>query len=221
MKPFDYFAPTTISEATRILADYGEEARALAGGTDLLVRLKRKQVTLRAVVNLKRLPGLREIALNGELRLGALVTLNEILYSPLIRRRLPVLAATAGKMASVQVRSLATVGGNLCNASPAGDMAPPLIALNARAVIVGPGGERVVPLEDFFLGAGQSVLRPGEILREILVPRPDESTRVTYQKFEHRAAMDIAIVGVAIAAKIQNQKSKSHIRPVSFDHDWS
>jgi carbon-monoxide dehydrogenase medium subunit len=205
MKPFDYFSPTTLDDATRILDDYGADARCLAGGTDLLIRMKRKQWTPPAVVNLKRIAGLRDIALNGELRLGPLVTLNDLIGSPLVREKFTVLAHTASRMAGVQVRNLATVGGNLSNASPAADLAPPLIALNARAVIVGKGGERVVPLDEFFVGVGKSVLAPDEILREILVPR-DELLRASYVKLEHREAMDIAIASVAVSLKIPHPK---------------
>lgn len=201
MKSFDYFSPQTLQDAIRILGDSGGHARVLAGGTDLLIRMKRKQWTPRSVVSLKRTPGLRQIQLNSELRLGALVTLNDLIRSPIIREHCPVLADTARTMAGVQVRNLATVGGNLCNASPAADMAPPLIALNARAVVVGSAGERVVPLEEFFAGVGKSVLAPDEILREVLVPRSTDAMRVSYRKIEHRAAMDIAIVGVAVSAK--------------------
>ena len=211
MRPFDYFSPPTITEATRIFADYngdpsagsGQVARALAGGTDLLIRVKRNQWHPRAVVNLKRIPGLRGISLNGELRLGALVTLNDLIRSPIIREHFPVLAYTASKMAGVQVRTLATIGGNLCNASPAADTAPPLIALNARAVVVGTHGERVISLDEFFTGVGKSALAPDEILREILVPC-DASVRASYTKLEHREAMDIAIAGVAVGVRIQN-----------------
>ncbi|CAG0943277.1 aerobic carbon-monoxide dehydrogenase medium subunit [Anaerolineae bacterium] len=205
MQPFDYFSPTTISEATRIFADYNGETRALAGGTDLLIRVKRNQWHPRAIVNLKHIPGLRDISLNGELRLGALVTLNDLIRSPIIREHFPVLAYTASKMAGVQVRTLATVGGNLCNASPAADTAPPLIALNARVVVVGTHGERVISLDEFFTGVGKSALAPDEILREILVPR-DASVRASYTKLEHREAMDIAIAGVAVGVRIQNSE---------------
>jgi CO/xanthine dehydrogenase FAD-binding subunit len=152
---------------------------------------------------------LRDIALNGELRLGACVTLTDLIRSPIIREHYPVLAKTASKMAGVQVRNLATVGGNLCNASPAADTAPPLIALNARAVIVGKNGERVVPLDEFFVGVGKSALAPGEMLREILVPRQDASMRASYTKLEHREAMDIAIVGVGVWVKSEKLKGKS------------
>ncbi len=207
MRPFDYFAPTTIQEATRILTD-ADDARCLAGGTDLLIRMKRRQWLPRAVVNLKHIPGLRDISLNGELRLGALVTLSDLIHSPIIREHFPVLAHTASKMAGVQVRNIATVGGNLCNASPAADTAPPLIALNARAVIVGAKGERVVPLDEFFVGVGRSVLEPGEVLREILVPRSDNSTRISFVKLEHREAMDISIVSVAVSVQVENRKRR-------------
>lgn len=210
MKPFQYYAPTTLAEACRILGDC-EGARALAGGTDLLIRMKRGQWLAPALVNLKCLPELRGISqeAGGELRLGALVTLNEIIRSPLVRTHFAVLAHTASAMAGVQVRNLATLGGNLCNASPAADMAPPLIALNARAVIVGTQGERVLPLGAFFNGPGQSALAPGEVLREILVPPLAAHQRASYAKLEHRAAMDIAIVGVAVGVTFQNGRPDS------------
>ena len=204
MKAFDYFSPGELEEATRILADYGPEGRALAGGTDLLIRLKRRQWQVRGVVSLKRIATLRHLSLNGELRLGARVSLNDLIRSPLILEHFPVLAETAGTMAGVQVRSLATVGGNICNASPAADMAPPLIALDARVVIVGRDGERVAPLDEFFIGPGKSVLTPGELVRELAVPH-DDSTRVAYTKLEHREAMDIAIAGVGVSIKTEAQ----------------
>ena len=211
MKPFEYFSPTTLAETVSLLSQYDGDARALAGGTDLLIRMKRKQWTPRAVVSLRRVPGLRDISLasRGELRLGAAVTLTDLIRSPIIREHYPVLAKTASKMAGVQVRNLATVGGNLCNASPAADTAPPLIALNARAVIVGKNGERVVPLDEFFIGVGKSALAPDEMLREIIVPRQDESMRASYVKLEHREAMDIAIVSVGVWLKSQQSAVNS------------
>jgi len=207
MKPFTFFSPTTLAEAARILADHNGDGRALAGGTDLLIRMKRGQWTPRAVVSLNRIAGLNDIALNGELKLGARVTLNQLIRSPIIREYFPVLAQTARNMAGVQVRTLATVGGNLCNASPSADMSPPLMALNARAVIVGAAGERVVPLDEFFVGPGKSVLQPGEILRELLAPHGENAPRASYKKLEHRAAMDIAMVGVGVAVKIRKSET--------------
>ncbi len=202
MKPFEHYAPNTLAEAARILGDYGARGRALAGGTDLLIRMKRKQWLPQAVVSLRHIPGLDLIELDGELCVGALVTLNQLVYSSVIRENCPVLAYAASKMAGVQVRNLATAVGNLCNASPSADMAPPLIALNARAVIVSTQGERVAPLDEFFTGPGKSVLAPGEIVREVLVPRPTASTRASYLKIEHREAMDIAIAGVGVSVTL-------------------
>jgi len=209
MKPFDYFSPTTIADATRALADYGADARCLAGGTDLLIRMKRHQWLPRAVVNLKNIPGLREISINGQVRVGALATLNDLIRSEIIQANAPALAYAASKMAGFQVRALATVGGNLSNASPAADTAPPLIALNARAVVVGSHGERVIPLEDFFVGVGKSALAPDEILREILVPRLDASARASFMKLEHREAMDISIASVGVWVKVANPQSQN------------
>lgn len=216
MKPFEFFSPTSLAEASRILADYNGEGRVLAGGTDLLIRMKRQQWTPRAVVSLNRIAGLNGITLNGELKIGARVTLNQLIRSNIIRELFPVLAHTARTMAGVQVRSLATVGGNLCNASPSADLAPPLIALNARAVIVGIHGERVVSLDDFFIAPGKSVLQPSELLREILVPHANNATRVSYHKLEHRAAMDIAIVGVSVSLKIDALQASPRS---SFNHE--
>lgn len=211
MKPFEYFSPLSLEQASQILFEHNGEARILAGGTDLMIRMKRKQWTPRAVVSLNRIGGMQEIVLNGELRLGARVTLNQLDRSALIREHFPILAATARGMAGVQVRSLATVGGNVCNASPSADMAPPLIALNARAVLVGPEGERVVSLDEFFVGPGRAALKPGEILREFLIPRPNGSLRASYLKLEHRAAMDIALVGVGVTLELEKQTSEAKL----------
>lgn len=209
MKPFEYFSPTTLAGAVQIMADH-PGARALAGGTDLLIRMKRKQWTPDVVVNLKRVPGLGDITLDGELHLGALVTLNDLVQSVVIREHFPVLTYTASKMAGWQVRNLATVGGNLCNASPAADMAPPLIALNARVVIAGPQGARELALDEFFTGVGKSALGPGELMTGLHVPRLEHPTQASYLKLEHRAAMDISIVGVGVCVK----NNVDHVRIV-------
>lgn len=204
MKTFDFFAPKTLEEATQILAEYREQARVLAGGTDLLLRLKRKQWTCEGIISLRNIAGLREISLNGEMRIGTLATLNDVIRSSVVRTHLPVLASTAATMAGVQVRNLATVGGNICNASPAADMAPPLIALNARAIAVSLQGEREIALDEFFVGPGRSALGPDEILKEIRVPLLSDKATASYMKLEHRQAMDIAIAGVSVWARIAN-----------------
>jgi CO/xanthine dehydrogenase FAD-binding subunit len=204
MKPFEYFAPATLPEACQLLAAHNGEARVIAGGTDLL--LKMKAGTLRAapqaVVNIKRLPELRGISnLQSLISIGALTTLEALRRSPLLREHFPALVQAANTMASVQVRNLATVGGNLCNAAPSADLAPILIALEAVAVISGPPGERRVPLDEFFVGPGQTVLAPGELLLAIEVPPP--AGRSLYLKHAPRQHMDIAVVGVGLSLQLE------------------
>lgn len=207
MKSFEYHAPKTLAAAIEILARDAEGIYPLAGGTDLVTKARYGQITPRVVVNLKRIPGLAEITPreNGGLRIGALVTLNQIIRSPLIRERYPLLCQTASKMASPLIRSLATVGGNLCNAAPSADTASPLIALDAEVVIVGPQGERCVRLEEFFTGPGETVLERGEVLTAVVLPPPDPHARSMYIKHTYRQAMDAAIVGVAALVRLDPQ----------------
>jgi len=209
MKRIEYFAPTSLEEAIALLDQYGAQARPLAGGTDLLVKMRRKAIAPACLVNLKRIPGLRFIKYDAQagLRIGALTVLNEVGKSAVVRDRFPMLAQTALQMASVQVRNLATIGGNLCNASPSADMAPPLMALDARVKIVGKEGERVVLLEDFFTGPGTTVLKPDEILIEIRVPNPPPHTVGCYVRHTTRRAMDIARVGAAVVLQVANPGS--------------
>jgi carbon-monoxide dehydrogenase medium subunit len=203
MKPFDYFAPRSLSEAVGILARYNGDARPVAGGTDLLLKMKAGRLAPKAIVNIKRIPELRGLALNSHLSLGALITLEEIRRSPIIREHYPALSDTANTMASVQIRNLATVGGNMCNAAPSADLAPILIALNAIARIAGheSRGERRVLLEDFFAGPGRSVLAPGELLVSLEVPPPAGPS--LYLKQSPREHMDIAVVGVGLAVQLK------------------
>ena len=150
------------------------------------------------IINIKRLPELRGIfydELHG-LRLGALTTLRELTRSPLIRTHYPSLAHAAGVMASEQIRSFATLGGNLCNGSPSADLAPPVMVLGGTAVLVSASGERHVSMDAFFLGPGQTVLNGSELLKEIRIPPP--VGQAIYLKHSPRAYMDIAIVGVGI-----------------------
>ena len=140
---FDYRRAASVEEAVRILAGEGASegrARAVAGGTDLLLKMKAGKLAPKAIINIKRIPELRGVSFNGHLMLGALTTLEEIRCSPVIREHYPALSDAANTMASVQIRNLATVGGNMCNAAPSADLAPILIALNATAVIAGANG---------------------------------------------------------------------------------
>jgi carbon-monoxide dehydrogenase medium subunit len=196
MRSFEYHAPATLPDALAILADYGGAARALAGGTDLLLKLKAGRLAPPAMVNVKRVPELHSLVTNSHVTLGALTTLSELFTSPMIRSRLPALAAAAGTMASVQIRNLATLGGNLCNAAPSADLAPILMALDATCLLAGPQGEREVPLDEFFTGPGQTALLPGELLTAVRIAPPTGCS--TYLKLAPRAFMDIAVVGVGL-----------------------
>ncbi len=198
MKPVGYVAPTTLREAVEILGRHGERARALAGGTDLFLRMERGGWAPDVVVDLKGVPGLADIHFDAErgLALGALAFHADVAAHPVVCERYPVLAQGAGWVGGPQMRNRGTVGGNLCNASPAADTASPLIALGARVRLVGPAGERVVALDEFFVGPGKTVLAPGEVLVEVLVPPPAPRSGGDYQR-RTRTAMDIAVVGVA------------------------
>ncbi len=200
-KEFTYLTPTTLGEAINLLAEHGQEARVLAGGTDLLLRIKTGQWQPRCLVNIKRIPELAAISFDPDsgLRLGALVTAADLVRSEVVQTHCPVLAQGAALMASAQIRNLATVGGNLCNAAPSADLAPPLIALDGSVVIAGPQGQRRVPLDEFFLGPGQTVLALGELLVAITLPSPRPGSDAVYLKNSPRQAMDIAVVGVAVA----------------------
>ncbi len=201
MKPFEYFAPETVGEACEILATHDGSARVVAGGTDLLLKMKAGKLAPKVVVNIKRLPDLRGIAtLQSLISIGALTTLEQLRLSPLIREHYPALAAAAATMASAQIRNLATLGGNLCNAAPSADLAPILMALEAVVRIVGPDGERRAPLEEFFTGPGATALSRGELLVAVEVPPPVGPA--LYLKHAPRECMDIAVVGVGLAVRL-------------------
>ncbi len=204
MKPFEYFAPTTLPEASEVLAHYDGAARMVAGGTDLLLKMKAGRLAPKAIVNIKRVPDLRGLELNSHLSIGALTTLEELRRSMVVRRYFPALSDAAATMASIQIRNLATVGGNLCNAAPSADLAPILIAYNATACIAGLNGERRVQLEEFFSGPGATVLKPGELLVAIEVPPSD--CAALYLKHSPRACMDIAVVGVGLELQLNEDR---------------
>jgi carbon-monoxide dehydrogenase medium subunit len=204
---FDYHAPASLAEAVVILGQLNGQGRVIAGGTDLLLKMKAGQLAPQAIVNIKHLPELREFNFNSHLALGALTTLEEIRRSPVVREHYPALAAAAASMASVQIRNLATVGGNLCNAAPSADLAPILLALDAVARLAGPDGERRVPLADFFTGPGRTVLAASELLVAVDLPAP--AGRAVYLKRSPRRHMDIAVVGVGLAVTLHNGQCTS------------
>jgi carbon-monoxide dehydrogenase medium subunit len=203
---FEYFAPKTMEEACSLLAEYKGEARVLAGGTDLLVQMKNREVIPRYLINIKDIPNLDYIRYDDKegLRIGALTPIEALKTSILIRRRFGILSQAAAVLGTVQIRNRGTIAGNLCNASPAAETAPALITLAAKARIVGVAGERAVALEDFFVGPGQTVLQAGEILTEIQVPNLPPRSGGAYLKHSIKR-MDIAIVGVGVVITLNGE----------------
>ena len=200
-EPFDFYQPTNLREASRLLEDHGPGGRFLAGGTDLVIAMKEKGLLPKYIVDLKRVPGLTGIRenSNGSITIGALTTMYEIETSPLIKKNFHFLAQSAAEVGSIQIRNRATIGGNMANATPSADTAPALIALNASAKITGIAGERSISLEEFFKGPGQTVMGADEILAEITIPKTDPLLVGEYIKFSPREMMDLAYVGVAVA----------------------
>jgi CO/xanthine dehydrogenase FAD-binding subunit len=198
---FDYAAPTTVAEALRLLAEKGPGAKVLAGGTDLIIRMRHGLVKPSAIIHLGGIAELKTITYKPKtgLSIGAAATLAEVAAHPDIKRRYPAVAYAAGETANVQVRNLGTVGGNLCNAAPSADNAPTLMALGAEMVLAGPKGERRVALEQFFRGPGQTVLEVGEILTAIQVPPPPPHAGAAYQQVSARGKVDICAASVGAA----------------------
>jgi len=191
--------PGSVDECLTVLARRGGEAKLVAGGTDLLPQMKNGVVRPACVVDISRLSELRSVALdaNGGLRLGAAVAARQIERDPRLRASYPSLAESAALVGSIQIRNLATVGGNLCNAAPSADMAPPLVALDAEVVIAGPKGRRRVPLATFFESVRKTVLGPDELMIELVVPAPGPRSGGHYLRHTPRRELDIAVVGVA------------------------
>lgn len=204
MKPFQYLAPATLAEALALLAEH-PEATPLAGGTNVLVQFKEGHRDLKTVLSLRHLSELQQIIHDRGVHIGAGVTMAQLAADTRLRRSYTALATAAGLLGSIQTRNMATVGGNLCNASPSADSAAPLLVFDAEAVIVGLEGERRVALRDFFVGPGQTVLRPGELLREVYLPPQPAPSGSAYVRHIPRAAMDISVVGVAAALTLDDE----------------
>ena len=199
MRRFELVLPRSIDDCLKILAERAGQAKVVAGGTDLLPQMKNGLLKPPCVVDLSGVGALRALErANGHgLRIGASVTARALELDPHVRSTFPALAESGALVGSVQVRNLATVGGNLCNAAPSADMAPPLLALDAEAVIAGVKGSRRVPLASFFVGVRRTVLAPEEMLVELSVPALGPHSGGQYLRHTPRRELDIAVVGVA------------------------
>ncbi len=201
--PFEFAEPVTVAEAVALVD--GDRARALAGGVDLVLRMRLRQILPAKVVSLQKIPGLDYVRVDadapprgeGALRIGALATLRQVETAPTVRQSWPLLAEALGSIASVQTKVMGTVVGNLCVGTPASDVAPALYALRARVRIAGAEGEREIPVERFFVDAGKTAVGPHEIVMEIVVPAPAAGSAGAFLKLS-KTAEDIAKVNVAV-----------------------
>jgi CO/xanthine dehydrogenase FAD-binding subunit len=202
---FDYFEPETIDEALRVLAEWGEKALVLAGGTDVLVKMRNGRLKPGAVVALERICSLSEISFNLSegVTIGAGAKLSDVASHPDILRHYPAIARAARVMANVQVRNMGTIGGNLCNAAPSAENAPPLMAIGAIVTVKSLQGDRRIPLDDFFRGPGITVMKPEEIMTSIFVPTPPPKSGASYQRISARCGVDIAAVSVGAMVTIE------------------
>jgi len=202
---YEYHRVSSLEEAIELLAKL-KDVRVLAGGTDLIVDMKTGRYKPSHIIDISGLRELDYIRDSGEaLYIGALTTIQEILDSPIVAIKVPLLSMAAREFAYWQVRNVATIGGNLCNASPAADMAPPLLVYDAVLRAVSLRGERFIPISEFFLGPRQTALSPGELLTEVIVPYKGlEKAGLAYAKVRRRLGHDMSIVASAVAVKLED-----------------
>ena len=204
MNAFEYAAPRTLDEALAVLGEHGDEARVIAGGTALVTMMRQRLLSPGYLVSLREISGLGRIeAANGDMGIGALVTHRDVETSPLVQERIPVLADTFRRVASVRIRNMATVGGALAHADPNQDPPVTLIALGARVQIRGAGGRRELPVEEFFRDYYENALEPGEVVTGVVVPRLPATSGAAYVKFLPRTADDYATVAVAATVSLE------------------
>jgi CO/xanthine dehydrogenase FAD-binding subunit len=211
LKSFDYARPGSVKEAVDLLAQHGDRARVLAGGTDLLVQLRAGVREAGVVVDVKEIPELNEISYDSGsgLTLGAAVPCFRIYQHADIRQAYPGLIDVASLIGGTQIQGRASLGGNLCNSAPSADALPMLIALEATCRIESAGGSRDVAVEDFCTGPGKNVLQPGELLVSFHIPPPKPHSGAHYLRFIPRNEMDIAVAGAGVSVVLSNGNVES------------
>ncbi|MGD8386914.1 MAG: xanthine dehydrogenase family protein subunit M [Desulfobacteraceae bacterium] len=204
MKKFDYYLPKNLEEAFVLMEKQKGHARYVAGGTDLIVRMKQRAIQPDTLISLRNIPQLQGIHWNGGLRLGSTTLFRDIERDEEIARSCTALSQAVRVLANPQVRNVATIGGNLANAAPSADCAPPLLVLGATLTLKGPGGSRDVPAETFFKGPGQSCMDGTEVLTSIHVPRPGKNTGTAFFK-AGRVHQDIALINAAALVAMEGK----------------
>lgn len=210
MKDFEYTAPTVLDDAVGLLEKHGPRAKLLAGGTDIIVQLREGLREADVVVDVKKIPELTQMSYSASegLTLGAAVPCYRIYEHADVAAAYPGLCDAARIIGGWQIQSRASVGGNLCNSSPAADSIPPLIAYQAVAQIAGPAGRREVPVAEFCTAPGKNVLQPGELLVALKLPAQPPKSAAAYQRFIPRNEMDIAVVGAASWVQLDESGEK-------------
>ena len=213
MTSLRFEAPETVEGAVRLLAEADGDARPLAGGTDLLVQLHTDFVRPGLIVDLKRIPALMEVTADGDaIRVGAAVSGATLGKNEAVKAAWPGVVEALELIGSTQIQGRASLGGNLCNGSPAADSVPALIAARATCEIAGPGGTRSLPVEDVVTGPGQLSLAPGEIVVSFVMPKPPPRSGDAYLRFIPRTEMDIAVVGAGVALTLDEAGVCTHAR---------
>jgi carbon-monoxide dehydrogenase medium subunit len=214
MTPFEYRTPKSLKEVHANLKEFGSDAKLVAGGTALIIMMKQRLVRPSCLISLRSVRGLNGIELqNGGLRIGGLATHRQLETSPLIRRRLPVLAETYHHVATLRVRNMATVGGGLAHADPNQDPPPSLIALGATLKATSANGSRVIPMDEFFKDYYETVLNPDELITEVMVPKLPPNSGAAYIKFLPRTADDYATVSAAAVLTLdKSNKTVADVR---------
>ena len=208
MIDYDYKMPTSLQEAIGLLKEYGNNAALIAGGTDVMVKIRNTRKAPGVLISLRRLSDLRYIKRRDGYHIGALTTHRMLEQSDLVKSELSALHDAASCLGSVQIRNVATLGGNICNAAPSADTAAPLLVLGAKAVLEGPKGRRSVPLTEFFTGTYQTVRRPDEVLVEFDIPEEMGRFGSAYWKHTRRKAMELPLIGIAVAMRLSEDQGK-------------
>jgi CO/xanthine dehydrogenase FAD-binding subunit len=210
LKAFKYLEAKTVEDACGLLKKYGKDCKVIAGGTDLLVRIKDKILSPSYLMNIHNIPDLCNIKYDSStgITIGPLVSHSEIIHSDVIQHYCPLLIQSCKSIGGVQVRNLGTIGGNICNASPASDASIALLALEATLEVTGSEGKRTIPIENFFVGPGVTALRNDEILTEIRIRKQEDTFRGIFLKLGIKKAMQIGIVTIAVGVNISPPSPK-------------
>jgi len=212
--PCQYFAPQKIEEVLEILSKYGKEIKVIAGGTDLLIQYYDRLYEVGSWLDLKNIKELKEIKIHrNQMIIGAMVTHTQLEKSEDIKKYFPVLNQAAADIGSPQIRNRGTIGGNIVNASPAGDLLAPLMAYDAQFSLLSIQGEKIVPAEEFFIGPKKTVLEPAQLLTQIILPLPPERTYGSWNKVGKRKALIIATITLALVVEMtEDNKTVKDVR---------